>query len=354
MKRNLRLLLFAFTLGCSHVPGPASPTSIVVTGTADVEPSAIPAVTPIIPSTPQPPLQEHEWTPDTVLLRLDFTREDDEGVLIPPEPPHFILYSDGNLLLKYPLLAGTPHGDWQLLSRKLERGEICRVLNTLDQIGFLDYDPSDYRLDVKEARGAYIEVNAWKSHKGEYPLLHEYMIRELTGQINPALSGIAASPSIAPALRDTYYLLADYPVDGFEVYQPEKLVVWVGSLNPQKHPEVQWQEWGFSGLTLAWMVSRIELKDDNFILLDGVVSKSLYEYLDESFSTHYYVETDKYGGKGYYAFYARPLLPYELPNDDVLVIPDPGLMKTSDTKLKCLPSDGIMSTPPHNLIFSIP
>ncbi|MBI5954254.1 MAG: hypothetical protein HY865_21570 [Chloroflexi bacterium] len=354
MKQYLSLLFFAFTLGCSHVSSPANPTSSVITGTAAVETAVATTVTSKIPSTPQPPLKAHEWTPETVLLRLDFTHGDNGGILAPPDPPHFILYSDGNLLLQYPLLAGMPHGDWQLLHKKLERGEMCRVLNTLDQAGFLDYNPSNYKVDVKDARGAYIEVNAWESHKGEYPFLPEYIVEALSGQSAPTLSEVAEAPVISPALREAYYLLGDYPESGSEVYQPEKLIVWVVSLDPQSHPDAQWQDWRFSGLTLAWMFSRIELKDDGFIILEGAAAKSLYEYLDESFSTHFYIETGKSGEKGYYAFYARPLLPYELPNDDRLMIPDPALAKTSEVKLKCLPSDGVMPTPAHNLIFSIP
>jgi hypothetical protein len=354
VKLNLSPLIFAFTLGCGTVSSPASPTSSVVTGTAAAESPAAATITPTIPGTPQPPLKEHEWTPEPILLRLDFTRGDGGGILASSDPPRFILYSDGNLLLKYPLLAGTPHGDWQLLHKQLTRGEMCRILNTLDQAGFLDYDPSSYEVDAKGARGAYIEVNAWKSHKHEYPLLPEYIVQGLTGEIDSNLIGVADSPAIPPALSGAYYLLGDYPAEGTEVYQPEKLVVWVVSLDPQHFPDIQWREWSFSGLSLAWMFSRIELKDDDFIVLEGAAAKSLYEYLDESFSPRFYAETGRSGEKGYYAFYARPLLPYELPNDDRLVIPDPALAKTSDIRLKCLLSDGVIATPVHNLIFSIP
>ncbi len=34
-------------------------------------------------------------------------------------------------------------------------------------------------------------------------------------------------PTISPALQDTYYFLHEYPTDGFEVYKPDHLAVWL-------------------------------------------------------------------------------------------------------------------------------
>ena len=80
---------------------------------------------------------------------------------------------------------------------------------------------------------------------------------------------------------------------------------------------------------------------------------NLYEYLNESFSTKYYVETSKLGEKKYYAVHARPLLPYELPGTYNMETPTPA-PTPADAKLKCAPADGVMPIPSSNLIFNLP
>jgi hypothetical protein len=271
------------------------------------------------------------------------------------------------LLLTRPAIGGYPHGDQQLIFKQLERKETCRILNTLDQKGFLDYDPASYEFiggkpNTGSEVNAYLEVNAWKSHKREYYQLPLYIFDELTGTITAKLvkSGKDVSdrngfPVIASALRDAYYLTADYPLDGFEVYEPEYMAVWIRPLNQAEHPELPWENWGFSALTISYMYSKIDYGnagfDERHTILRKQGATNLYEYLKESFSTKYYIETNKLGQKSYYAVYARPLLPYEMPGTFDVETPTPAPITA---KLKCSPADGVMKIPEPNLIYTLP
>jgi hypothetical protein len=349
-KYLLALLFFIPVLGCQpESDSIGTSTPIVTSAPSSVTSTAYPEITSTLTSTPQPPLQEREWTPKTVLLRLDFIPGEGERF---SGPPHFILYADGNLFLEYPLIAGIPYGDQQMLFKKLERGEMCKILNTLDQVGFLDYDPSDYTLNVTGTSGAYIQVNAWKSHKKVYPHLSKYITEELTGQIDPNLAEVGF-PIISPALRNAYYLLMDYPADGLEVYQPAKFAVWLSPLDPENFSDIKWEQWNFAALSLAGMLSRIDSGNGNFLILDGATPKALYKFLNNSFSTRYYYEIDKRGERKYYVFYIRPLLPHEIPQDHGMFAMEENIT-LSNLKLKCHPSDGIISIPAPNLIFSVP
>lgn len=368
MRKYLAVLFFISIASCKPVSDSINQTSSA-TSAPTVASTISPIFIPTFTSTPQPPLKEHEWTPETVLLRLDFTRGNDEGILIPPAPPHFMLYADGNLFLKYPLIGGKPYGDQQILSKKLERGEVCRILNTLDQTGFLDYNPIGYEFiggkpNVSGASGAYIQVNAWKSHKKTYAELPLYILEELTGEIASSLAKSGRDvnnrggfPEISSALRNAYYLFVDYPVEGFEVYEPKKLAVWIRPLDPQNFTDIQWEEWHLAALSPTDMFSRIDFGDASFderyLTLSGTQALALYKFLDESFSTKYYVETDKRGEKKYYAFHARPLLPYEQPGTYSTEIPAP-VSASANLKLKCSPSDGVMPIPSPNLIYNLP
>jgi hypothetical protein len=359
-KYPLVLLLLVLLLGCQPLPDSANTPAPTATKSFEVV-VPTPAIISTPTSTPQPSLKEHEWTPQTVLLRLDLTREEN-GILNPPPPPQFILYADGKVLLTRPAIEGYPHGDQQLVFKQLERKEVCQILNTLDQTGFLDYDPSSYEFiggkpNMTGVTNAYLEVNAWKSHKREYPELPFYIFDELTGVVASGLTTDINDrngfPVISPALRNAYYLTADYPVDGFEVYEPERFAVWIRPLKPADFPNVHWEDWSSQSYAISYMLSRIDYGnagyDERYLILRKQGALSLYEYLKEAFSTKYYVETGKLGEKAYYAVHARPLLPYELPGTYEVETPE-----TSNPKLKCAPADGVMTVPTPSLIYTLP
>ncbi len=344
MKKSATLLLLAIVLlaGCQAAPeAAATPTPTQFRPSASPAPKALPSPS----ATRQPSLKEREWNPRPVLLRLDLIRKD-EGILNPPAPPQFILYADGGAFITRPAVAGYPHGDQQLLFKKMERAEICRILNALDLFGFLDYDPAAYSFEGEPGGlyDAYFEVNAWKSRRGTYPDLPLFVFNELTGRNQDA------ARQVPPALRAAYALTADYPADGFEPYQPEQMGVWIRPLNAADFPNQQWETWDFPALTLSYLYSKIETGGAaaGFAILRKQGAANLYEYLKESFSIKYYVETNRLGEKSYYAAYARPLAPYEIPGKFETEAPAPNF------KLECLPSDGAAEIPRPHLIYALP
>jgi hypothetical protein len=194
MHKSLFIVLLStlFVLSClqrtrPYVAPETQEPVIVRTETQAVTSAVSPTSSPTRTSTPQPPLVEHEWQPEWVLLSFNFTSGDGGGDLRPPLAPKFILYADGNLFVERFLEKGS-----QFLVKKLERKEICQTLNTLDQIGFLDYDPSSYEFIgggpyVMGAGGVSIEVNSWKSHNGNYYILSRSLYDELTGKYSDEL-----------------------------------------------------------------------------------------------------------------------------------------------------------------------
>lgn len=359
------LLLIVFLAGCqSATLEPASAPAAIKTKTpAATQPPKTPPPVYTLTATAQPPLTAHEWTPSPVLLRLDLTAEQN-AVLNPAPPPQFMLYADGRAFITRPAIEGYPHGAQQILFKQMERAEACRILNALDQSGFLDYDPQGYQFiggapNTTGTADAYLEVNAWKSHRRKYSQLPFYIYEELTGVLTAELLHANAEadsrkgfPVISSALRDAYYLTSDYPADGFEVYQPEFSAVWIRQLDPANYPNVQWETWSFPALTIS-TIAAMTNPGSSFAVLRKQGALNLHEYLQEAFSLKYYVEIGRQGERKYYAVYARPLLPYETPGTYAIKTPTPAPTAVN-SKLKCSPADGVMEIPAPNLIYMLP
>jgi len=243
----------------------------------------------------------------------------------------------------------------QVLVKKLSREEICQHLNTLDQIGYLDYDSSNYTFvgDEPDSIGGpsiNIVANAWRSKSDRYYDLGYYLrddvIQESYGQ--------KGYPIISPALRDAYYFLHEYPTDGFEVYRPDRLGVWI---SPVKEIfintlGVQVENWKFKKMSLIVSINNAEFLSDNdyqkFIILNGRDAQLLYDYFGNLIGTDYFFIEDSKGGKNYYEVLVRPLLPYEKPGEYstgyMSTIPAPDAPKPN-FKLTCYPSDGTLPIP---------
>lgn len=309
-------------------------------------------------STLQPPLTEHQWQPERVLISLEFTPGD--GGFFAPSYPSFILYADGNMF-KTGFLQIKNEYRKQLLFKKLDRKEICQNLNTLDQIGFLDYNPESYIFtdggpQIQGAGSASIRVNAWKTHEGHYYELPLYIGLNFPASLASILDlkNQRGFPVISPALRNAYYFLSEYSVEGFEIYKPDRLAVWIRPLEQDSIDYVEnnenTKEWTPKAPSLASMFAKIDYGDNEFsnhyLVLTGKDADVVYQFLNKSFGEDYYYELKNSGEKIYYVLSARPVLPYELPLDYTSKIPAPGSVKP-DFKLTCYPSDGILpiSTP---------
>ena len=220
------LFVVLFMVGCQSTPSIVPPTetlfppitpipseTLAPTQTSSPLPTLTASVTvqltftPTLTSTPQPPLVIHEWNPETVLISMRESMGDGGMSVGDLGPPPFILYADGSLFVTKTIVVDDRH-QTQVLVKKMSKKEICQHLNTLDQIGYLDYDSSNYTFIGGEpywigSKSIFITINAWKAKSDWYYDLafsmDENTIRDLYGQ--------DGYPIISPALRDIYYFL---------------------------------------------------------------------------------------------------------------------------------------------------
>jgi len=191
-----------------HTPSPTSrstPTS-----------SPSPTLTPDVLRTPVPPLTSHEWVPESILVELEAVGSGD-GCCIYSLPPWFILYADGTLILR-------DNSDIAKIE-KLDRQGICAFLNTVDQFGFFDYDPSTYGISpMPFPSRSRILVNAWRKQDFILQDLFDFVF----GLLEPHSEyGIEEPPLILPALRDTYTFLRNYQSEGLVPFESESQIVWI-------------------------------------------------------------------------------------------------------------------------------
>jgi hypothetical protein len=360
MRKISFLLCLLIVVACAHV----SETRVVVSQTPIITgtPVSVSTKTPQatrtqrptdIPSsthlptpiwTPVPPLTKHEWQPEAVLVKLESGGGD--GCCEYSYPPKLVLYSDGSLFVVHDEEIA---GAWrtQLFMKKLDRQETCSFLNAIDQSGFFDYDPSAYKpahgdlYSVQGAASTRITINAWRQVTGEFYGLDYYA--------DPYRPGFAnldyGDPVISPSLYGSYYLLDTYFPAGMEVYQPEKLGIFVrrkSAVNYAKNlaPTIAWP---FTDLAL----DKIERQNaqngtDRFVELDGSLAKAVYEFFGESIGEILASQKEIE-----YLIYARPLFPYEAAKfHDWNVLPADDVQPPSFI-MSCYPDDGALpiSTP---------
>jgi hypothetical protein len=234
----------------------------------------------------------------------------------------------------------------KILTRQLERVEICQFLNTIDQAGFYDYDPSTYsdseNFPIDGASTSYIQVNAWRSKSIALYGLHWFMQEDTSWYV--PIKNSPPLPTILPALRNTHRLLYDYRVDKLEIYQPSRLALWVGEprLPLRRNEGVPWP---LQSPTLAELYAQSAIENDELgqsVVLRGDAAISVYKLFDESADVRNFTD-----GERTYGIYARPLLPYEAPlgpGEVYSEIPSP-IFPTPSFELSCQPSDGVLEIP---------
>jgi len=118
------------------------PTRTIVpsrTPTRTITPT--PTLTASLTSTLLPQLIAHKWQPKSVLVKLESGGGD--GCCVYSYPPAFVLYANGRLIVNRRFEENGEERT-QLLTKVFPRQELCSVLNTIDQTGYLYYDPSSY------------------------------------------------------------------------------------------------------------------------------------------------------------------------------------------------------------------
>ena len=367
-KFSFFFLLFALVLaGCQTTP---VSTEIRLIPTATLSRTPRPTFTPRLSRTPvlsatpfptftvsptstsQPPLRVHSWRPEMALALLFHTRGDGGSIFMDSIQPSFALFADGRLFVKK---YDESTGYARIFTRQLSRKEICQHLNTLDQAGFLDYDPETYQFagggpGVKGGPEVQIEVNAWKSHRHSYYEMSGYLEGTFDDVFGLDPNDPTGRPIILPALRDAYFFFTDYPTDQLQVYHPSQILMRVADMGDA--PEtVEVSRWPLSEPSLAVLLERSDSsapdKRGQFVLLDGFEAQRIYEAMGRfAIDLGYFYEEVNGVKKNYYVS-LHPLLPYEAPeteNYSLAQIPGPETEKPNFT-LTCYPTDGILPIP---------
>lgn len=346
--RLLYLLTFLMLFSCSQTTLPDAdqlPLTPTQRRTRTPRPTLTATLTlvPTLTSTPQPPLIAHEWFPEQVLILKD--NRGWGGKFWLEFPPDFVLYADGLLFIR-----DRDREKIRLLYKKLDRREICQNLNTLDQIGYLDFDPTTYDPKksgsvILDAGADRITVNAWKSNRGDFYALGAFLYDEL----EHGVYGLGDKTFIEPSLRNLYYFLEGYPTTDMEIFQPGRLVIWITKEEKESNEEypLKFGVWPFESISLADLWTKSGSLDyihwDHFVVLYGDQAKNVYSFFGEAFydAGAIVYEENPDGTKTQYLVFARPLLPYEYPQ---YPIPTPGTPKPN-FKLSCYPSDGVLPIP---------
>ncbi len=313
-----------------------STTAPVVTASDTLAAAAMPI--PTLTSTPVPPLVAHKWSQGEPLITMDNYGGDGGCSFIGFLPRHFTLMPDGSLYLLQ------RNGDTDLLdinTARLSRGDSCRLLNSIDQAGFFDYDPSTYvhnparwSPQIMGAGHTAISVQAWRSNTIDLYGLDAFIWAqesyEARGEPCPYCANPEHFPVILPGLRNTYKLLSHYQPVSLRPYQAERVGVWIApGIDADKWDAVPWPLRSPSVAELASLPA-----DPNgapATVLTGVQAVQVEEMFGRKINDCGIIVMN---GFEIYRVFARPLLPNEYVSSP--------LPKVS---LSCAPADGLLETP---------
>lgn len=325
-----------------------SPT-IHLSATALIFPTFTPIRIPVLTGTPVPTLAAHTWKSDLIVVRM-YAGSGEGGSYLNfySFPFRLLILSDGQVF--------THNQQGQIVTVKLSQAELCSLLNTIDQFGFFDYDTKSYWGDrdptvYHPALSTSIVVNAWRSKSIGLPDLRANAEAQLSGEDN-CLFCSSPMPTILPALWNTYWFLRRYNPPGLQVYQPDRLAVWVAR-RWKGQPEDR--QWPLTSPTLKQLYNQTLAGTQPFAplgasaVIEGEAATTLFSVFKNTDASTFVEDGGLWfsDGKDAYLIYERPLLPYEAPileGQYLGVIPDPAF-HIPLTTLSCSPADGVLPMP---------
>jgi hypothetical protein len=299
-------------------------------------------LTPSLTSTPVPPLKPYSWISEPVLI--EFNSWGGDGCCGILAPPMLILYSDGKLFQSN-WIEINGENKLQVFYKQLSLREVCAFLNTIDQFGFFDYDPSTYRspdsdnMPIDGAPHFVINVNAWRKKDITPYALGSYIYSEGTWEEDcPECPSL---PPIPPSLRNTFNLLNNYPVEGAEIYNPDRIAVLIEQVDSDKKAN----EWPLTNPKLSDLFLRASQNTTTTgqeLLITKDEARSVYDAVGQSIEL--YDGFLFHEGQLTYRLYVRPLLPFEAPAElDAIRSQIPSQsFENPGLPLSCKPSDGIL------------
>jgi len=295
--------------------------------------TVIPAFKPTMDIVPLTPLVSHEWKPAPILITYS---QDSFGFcadVCPTDPPPFILYGDGTLIIQSPY--NPDNGQWHYLYKKLNQGEICQLLNTVDEFGFFEFDPSTYSTEpISDSGNWNIKIHAWKNKEVSLYGLGDLVVGLKNDPV--ALSNAVKPPSVL----NTFISLYGYPTNNLEAYIPSVLGIWLWKTS-QDLPGSK--EWTLTNPGLAELYKKVGSPNDklaNPVILNGEIAKNVYALFDNS--NYYGLVTE---GSEQYGIYTRPILPFEKIAGEVSKISPTAKQMNLPKVLSCNASDGILPIP---------
>ncbi len=330
------VILFLWACSVSPQQKPFAVETVAPSLTHSIIPATlIPSKTFTQTSTPVPTLITHEWIPNEPLIIFGGSGGDGgcgfEGTL----PEGFTLLSNGEL---YVLNWNNDLSTYEIKSTTLSRQNTCNLLNSIDQAGFFDYDPSTYINDpehwsppIMGIGRTHISVQAWRSNSVDLYGLGAFINR--TDEIKETWGcGDCPDlqfPTILPSIRKTFQVLANYEPPNLEIYQSARIGLWVDTYAETSDTVV----WSLKSIKLSQIVSpEGYIGDSPNIILTGADAKTVYQLFNQSINVCGINVTE---GDKVYRVFARPLLPNEFLSEP----PAPS------NALSCTPSDGWVEIP---------
>jgi hypothetical protein len=321
---------------------PATALPVLTKTATPTSPPATETVAPTIitstpTSTPVPPLVAHQWVQAEPLITFTNGWGDGRCGFEEDYPIQFTLLPTGELDV---LTWNDKLQASEILTTALSQQATCNLLNSIDQAGFFDYDPSTYVKDPKTWNrpiigpdNTYISVQAWRANSVNLYFLNGFLNRETVDEIRSAWAdcsncGTPEFPTILPAIRDTYRMLDQYQPETLHILEPGRLGVWIDAY-PGTNGVVGWP---LRSRTLAGAISPKGYAGATpNMILTGTNATWVYKALNQSFNV---CGMDVRDGDKVYRVFARPLLPDEFTGSPLPKI-----------SLSCSPSDGWVPVP---------
>jgi hypothetical protein len=247
----------------------------------------------------------------------------------------FILYGDGSLIIER---FDDEIGRYKYFYRMLSQPEVCRLLNTIDQLGFLDFNPETYSVEgIYDASTWNIKVKTWRVKEISFL----YALGELISDLKH-FGEFPINSKIPRSVLDTFILLSTYPLDGFSEYT-EPLGIWVWKPSDDNESKI----WTLPDLSLAELYQQAGSPVNalpNPIIMNGKIAEDIYAMFNNSVYYGSIIE-----GDNNYQIYVRPILPFEQIIDGTSIITPSSTQLDLPDNLRCAPSNGIMTVPTFEL-----
>ena len=248
----------------------------------------------------------------------------------------FLLLADGQLIVRNCIKDVCTYQTGQLGPQ-----QVCALLNTIDQAGFYDYDPSSFISPQPSTHKVFIEVSAWRSLSIELDQLDQWLSDPtwLDKQLN--CKACVENPIILPALSTTYYLLQYFRPQGLVVYQPQRMGVWLSTPWVDGKPA----PWLLDSPTLSDLYNRSRCPGSDqsqAVVLQGDEASRVSEYINQVL------------GDGFAPIFTEGQLKLQVVNQWLLPFENPASCSTSSAQpsatpvpaqvynLQCSPADGLV------------